>query len=176
MVMKRHVKTMQRSVKNRGYKMNIWKYILLMTGLISFVNGQDVMPKELEAKAAKVLNLFMKTVQENSFEKSAKMVVPLMHKSLLDRGQKVLDRDTYRFSFKKAHTNAKHYTYPVNVTRVQKLRTTEIGHPSVGTHEKGVEYKIWIDKKPSIRGLPAPLVIFFNEGSMDAKLSYVGSL
>ncbi len=84
--------------------------------------------------------------------------------------------DTYRYQFKKAQSNAKHYAYPVKVTRILKLRTTEIGHPSVGTYEKGVEYKIWIAKKSSSQGIPAPLVLFFKDGMGEAKLSYIGSL
>ena len=156
--------------------MKVIKSLVLVTGFLFSATAQDVMPKSLESKATEVINVFLETMQKNSYAKSAKMVVPLMHKSLLTRDQKSLDSDTYRYQFKKAQNNAKHYTYPVHVTRIQKLKTTEIGHPSTGTYEKGVEYKLWIAKKSSSQGMPAPLVLFFKEGSTEAKLSYVGSL
>ncbi|AKF25368.1 hypothetical protein YH65_08190 [Sulfurovum lithotrophicum] len=134
------------------------------------------MPKTLEKQAIEIINIFIQTMQNNSYEKSAKMVVQLMHKSLLNRDKASLDSDTYRYQFKKAQSNAKHYAYPVKVTCIQKLKTTEIGHPSVGTYDKGVEYKLWIAKKSSSQGLPASLVLFFKEGTNEVKLSYVGSL
>lgn len=151
------------------------KNLLLAMMLVSGVMAQDMMPKTLENQALKVINKFIKITQSHSYENSAKMVVPLMHRSLLERSQKSLDSDTYRYQFKKAQSNAKHYAYPVKVTHIQKLKTTEIGHPSVGTYEKGVEYKLWIAKKKSVEGVPAPIVLFFNEAE-DVKLSYVGSL
>ena len=150
------------------------KKVLVVCLLISSVYGEDVMPKALVQKAGNVMNAFVKNMQEHTYKESAKMIVPLMHKSLLSSDQKSLDDDTYRYSFKKAHMNAKNYSYPIVITRIQKLRTTEIGYGA--THEKGVEYKLWIAKNKSSQGLPAPLVVFFNEGSQDAKLSYVGSL
>ncbi len=154
--------------------MNFFKMILLIMVLVVGVNAQDKMPKKLEREAIEIINTFIKIMQNNSYDASAKMVVPLMHKSLLKRSQKALDSDTYRYSFKKAQSNAKNYTYPIKITRIQKLRTTEIGYGD--THEKGTEYKLWIAKKDLIGGVPAPLVIFFKDGIGIAKLSYVGSL
>lgn len=120
------------------------------------------------------INKFIYILQNNDYKTSAQMVVPMMHRSLLGRYQKKLDNDIYSFSFKKAHLKAKKYSYPVKVTRVQKLKTTEIGFGS--TYDQGIEYKIWIDKKAGALGMPASIVLFFKEGSKDAKLSYVGSL
>jgi len=155
--------------------MKIFKNFIWITGLLVSATAQDVMPKALESSAVKVINTFIKTLQSHNYEESAKIVVPLMNRSLLDRTQKALDSDTYRYQFKKAQGNAKHYVYPVKVTRIQKLRTTEIGHLNVGTYDKGVEYKLWIAKKESVEGMPAPIVLFVNEAE-ELKLSYVGSL
>lgn len=126
-------------------------------------------------QAEKVMNRFLSLLQHDSYEISARKVVPLMHRSLLDRSGKRLDDDTLRFSFKKAHQNAQHYAYPVQITRVQKLRTTGVGHGR--TYQKGVEYKYWIRKRKGEIGMPAPLVLFFPRGeAVQPKLSYVGSL
>ena len=127
-----------------------------------------------EEKAVTVMNQFIVIVQKESFENAAKKVVPLIHKSLLTSNGKSLDDDTYRFSFKKAYNNAKNYIYPIKITRIQKLKTTEIGYGK--RYQKGIEYKFWIAKKEGVSGLPAPLVLFFPENTELAKLSYIGSL
>ena len=132
------------------------------------------MPSDLQDRAVSVLNNFINILHNNSFDKSAVLIVPLVHKSLLGRQNRKLNRDTYRFSFKKAHTHAKNYAYPVVVTRVQKLKTTGIGYGD--KYGKGVEYKIWIDKKSTSLGRPAPIVLFFLNGEGKPKLSYIGSL
>ena len=155
--------------------MTIVKTVLLCMVMVSNMYAEAVMPKALEERAVDIINSFVQILQSHSYEESAKLVVPMMHRSLLKRDLKSLDSDTYRYQFKKAHRHAKHYMYPVKIIRIQKLKTTEIGHPSVGTYEKGVEYKFWIDKKKSLQGFPASLVLFFKEGTENAKLSYVGS-
>jgi len=143
---------------------------ILLFSVILHAGGGSIYKKN----ALSVMNKFIYTMQHNSFKKSAKKVIPLMHMSLLNRSKTYLDDDTYRYSFKKAHQNAKHYAYPVYVTRVQKLRTTGVGYGS--TYQKGVEYKFWIAKKKGVAGLPAPLVLFFPQGKTVPKLTYVGSL
>jgi len=138
------------------------------------LNINNKLPKALEKEAIFVLNEFIKTLQNNNFKESAYMSVPLIHKSLLTQDGRELDGDTMRFSFKKAYTNAKNYAYPVKITRIDRLKTTEIGHGN--THEVGVEFKFWIAKK-NRNGYSAPLVLFFKQnGSNEPKLSYVGSL
>ncbi len=67
------------------------KALLMMVILTVGVNAEDVIPKILEKKAIEVMNTFIKILQNNSYEKSAKMVVPLIHKSLLSRDQESLD-------------------------------------------------------------------------------------
>lgn len=140
---------------------------------ISHTNIKDDMSKKRRENAIYLINEFLFILQNNSFNDAVKKSLPLMHKSLLTANQKDLDEDTKRFSFKKAHERASYYNFPIAVTRVDKLKTTEIGHGN--SYEKGVEYKIWIAKKES-KGYPAPIVIFFKEGSDNPKISYVGSI
>ncbi len=141
---------------------------------IEKIELQNRLPEVLEKEALLVLNKFVHILQTNDFKKSSQMVTPLMHKSLLTQDRSELDADTLMFSFKKAHTNAKHYAYPVKVTRIDRLKSTEIGYGN--THEVGVEFKMWIAKK-NAKGYSAPLVLFFKQGgSNEPKLSYVGSI
>ena len=141
---------------------------------IEKIELQNRLPSVLEKEALLVLNKFVHILQTNDFKNSSQMVTPLIHKSLLTQDRSRLDEDTLRFSFKKAHPNAKHYAYPVKVTRIDRLKSTEIGHGN--THEVGVEFKMWIAKK-NAKGYSAPLVLFFKQGgSNEPKLSYVGSI
>ncbi|MEA1914018.1 MAG: hypothetical protein U9N30_01765 [Campylobacterota bacterium] len=135
---------------------------------------QSSMSKDQQQSANKVLNQFLNILQNNSYYQSSGMVVPLMHRSLLTNNANQLDDDTYRYSFKKAHSNARNYTYPVRITRIQRLKTTGVGYEN--TYDQGVEYKIWISKNTSQKGAPAPLVVFFKHGAANAQLTYVGSL
>jgi len=132
------------------------------------------LPKVLEKEAIFVLNRFIEILQNNNFKESSHIVIPLIHKSLLTQNLQEMDQDTLMFSFKKAYTNAKNYAYPVKITRIDRLKTTEIGYGN--SHEVGVEFKFWIAKKNS-NGYSAPLVLFFKQhGSNEPKLSYVGSI
>ncbi len=138
------------------------------------LNVNKTLPKVLEKEAIYVLNKFIEILQTDTFQASAHRVIPLMHKSLLTQDGENMDQDTLSFSFKKAYTNAKNYAYPVKITRIDRLKTTEIGHGN--SHEVGIEFKFWIAKKNS-NGYSAPLVLFFKQhGSNEPKLSYVGSI
>ena len=140
---------------------------------IKYTQVSDTMSDKRRENAIYMLNEFLSILQNNNFNQAAKQSVPLMHRSLLTSSQKDLDEDTKRFSFKKAFTNAKNYNFPIAVTRIDKLKTTEIGHKK--SYDTGVEYKIWIAKKES-KGYAAPIVLFFKNGSDNPKISYVGSI
>jgi len=162
-----------KSKKGERMKRILWMIVGVML-MGSMSSADETMPKELKEKAISVINLFVKTLRDNSYEKSAQLVVPFMQKSLLDNTEKKLDNDTYRYQFKKAYNNVHNYHYPVQITRVQTLKTSSVGYGK--SFEKGVEYKLWIAKQEGVSGMPAPLVVFVKEKSNDIQLSYVGSL
>ncbi|MDQ6963274.1 MAG: hypothetical protein Q9M28_12235 [Mariprofundaceae bacterium] len=124
----------------------------------------------------KLLNSFMEKLLIADFDQSAKQVMPYVHPSNYDATGTALDRDLLNFSFKKAHQNAKFYAHPVKITRSQALKTTNIGHPSRGTYQKGTEMKYWVAKKQGVNGMPAPLVVFFPADGAAPSISYMGSL
>ena len=145
----------------------------LSLGYIVHTHIKDDMGDTRRENAIYLINELMSILQNNTFGASVQKSIPLIHRSLLTSNQKDLDEDTKRFSFKKAYERAKYYNFPIAVTRIEKIKTTEIGHES--THDVGVEYKIWIAKK-EFKGYPAPIVIFFKKGSDHPKISYVGSI
>ena len=148
----------------------------------NFVHSQqteaynNILRDAKDNQAANLLNTFIEALLIEDFNVSAKTVFPLTHKSNYNRSHTELSSDLLNFSFKKAHANAKFYQAPVLITRVQDLKTTEIGHPSYNSHEKGIERKYWIDKKPGVNGMPAPIAIFFPADGGAPKISYMGSL
>jgi len=150
------------------------KTLLFLSGMAFASSAPEQLSEKIQKNAIPVMNQFVQIMQDNSYKQSVEMVVPLMQKSLLQKSAEVLDDDTFRYQFKKAQGNARFYRYPVKITRIKKLKTTGIG--DTNTYEKGTEYKFWIAKKEGVAGMPAPLVVFFKEGSSEAKLSYVGSL
>ncbi|MCB1321348.1 MAG: hypothetical protein KDK34_13905 [Leptospiraceae bacterium] len=138
--------------------------------------GAQVDLDETDERAVAVINQFMEALMSGDFDSSAKAVLPFVHASLQTADRSSMDQDTLNYQFKKAQANAQFYRVPVQITRVQELRTTEIGHPSRGNYQKGTERKYWIAKKEGQAGLPAPLVVFFPEDGGQPTISYMGSL
>ncbi len=65
------------------------------------------------------------------------------------------------YSLKKDFQNVKFYANPIKITRVNlsSLAGTGFGESAIG----GKVYKIWIDKKAGVAGMPAPISIMVPE-------------
>lgn len=123
-----------------------------------------------------LLNKFMGVMIASDFTTAAREVMPYVHRSNYAANGVSLDRDLLDFSFKKAHENAKFYAHPVQVTRSQPLKDTEIGHPSRGTHQRGSSVNYFLAKKEGVEGMPAPLSVFFPDDGGAPTVAYMGSL
>lgn len=145
--------------------------LLLTGGVFSQVRAQDVSP---DPKAVELLNNFMKALTISDFEASIKAAIPYMHKTLLNASGKDITPDLRRFGFKKANTGAPGYELPVNVTRVRKTGTTQVGFGP--TAEAGAVYDYFIGKKESTGGMPAPVKIFFPASGGAPSIYYIGSI
>lgn len=131
--------------------------------------------KDTEPKAMELLNKFLEALLIEDADASAKALLPLVHKSLMDDNGDDLTRDLRSFSFKKAHSNAKFYQSPVRVTRVRKTDSrTAIGYGD--SAEKGRIEDYFIAKKQGVNGMPAPVQIFFPANGGEPKIAYMGSL
>ncbi|MDP2388211.1 MAG: hypothetical protein Q8M29_17690 [Bacteroidota bacterium] len=129
---------------------------------------------EVNPKAETLLNDFMKALAIKDADESAKECLKYVHKSLKNASGDDLTKDLRNFSFKKAHDNVKFYANPVKITRVRKNGVTAIGFKETG--EKGDEYSYFISKKSDVKGMPAPVNIFFPADGGEPKISYMGSL
>jgi len=136
-----------------------------------------VQGKATQRRAPRALiNSFMSKLLITDRRQSARAIMPLVHKSNYSADKRSLDSDLLRFSFKKAHANAKFYQYPVKITRTATNNTTALGHKSRGTAEAGHEINYYLAKKPGVGGVPAPLTVFFPKNGGAPTISYMGSL
>ena len=153
---------------------------LLITGMaicLQFsAKGQEIQLNKFDKRGVELINSFMNALIANATDElaAAKTALPFIHRSEYDNSGTSLKRDRLDYSFKKAWQNAKFYQVPVSVTRVQKQSLTAIGFGA--TAQAGTSYKVWIAKKSGVRGLPAPLNVFFPSDGSGPTLNYYGSL
>lgn len=110
-------------------------FIMLLTGIQA---GEMKEKKIIDA-----LNTFIYTMQNYSMEKSAKMIVPMLHPSLLDKDGDRLNPNIYISTFPKIHQGAQDIVYPVKIKKIKKMIT--FGRAK--TYGKGEEYKVWLAEK-----------------------------
>jgi hypothetical protein len=152
--------------------------LILLGSLMGYAYGQNgtVKMDEKDKIAERLINRLLDSLMISDFDQSARAVAHLMHKSTLNSERDNLNADLLRFSFKKAHDNAKFYARPVKITRIQATAVTALGHPNYGTDEQGEERKYWIAKKTGVNGMPAPINVFFPKDGGHSKVNYIGSL
>lgn len=136
----------------------------------------DIEVEKADPKAVQLLNDFLAALAIADETASAKACLPLVHKSLMNPAKDDLSSDLRRFSFKKAHDNAKFYAQPVKITRIRPKNISGIGAKSNGTAELGAVHDYFVAKKEGGAGLPAPVQIFFPQGGGEPKIAYMGSL
>jgi hypothetical protein len=129
---------------------------------------------EADAKGVQLCELFLKACQIEDPKARLEAVVPLMHKSMLSKDGKDLDRNVKEFSYAKACGGAKFYAIPVEIYEVHKGNVTTIGFKE--TAERGRTDKYFVAKKAGQAGRPAPLHVFWPEDGGPPKLVNVGSL
>lgn len=136
----------------------------------------DIEVEKADPKAVQLLNDFFAALAVADENASAKACLAVVHKSLMNAAKDDLTSDLRRFSFKKAHDNAKFYAQPVKITRIRPKNISGIGAKSNGTAELGAVHDYFVAKKEGTAGLPAPVQVFFPQGGGDPKIAYMGSL
>jgi hypothetical protein len=156
-------------------KKNIVRTLFVFT-VICLTTASDLFAQDVSSdpKIEALLNNFMNALLIADEEKSAKECMKYVHKSLLNQAGNDLSPDLRRFSFKKAHDNAKFYQVPVKVTRVRPTNTSAIGFGP--TAEAGTVHDYFVGKKEGVNGMPAPIKVFIPSNGGEPKVSYMGSL
>lgn len=148
----------------------IWIFLLItLTQALWAIEKIDPDPK-----ASALCESFLKACQIEDPQARLAAIIPLVHKSMLTRDGKDLDRNTKDFSYKKACGAAKLYALPVQISEVHKGNVTTIGFKE--TAETGRTDKYFVAKKDGVQGRPAPLHVFWPQNGGEPKLVNFGSL
>ncbi|MBI2336586.1 MAG: hypothetical protein HYU97_07490 [Deltaproteobacteria bacterium] len=147
------------------------KILLIGIVLISTLSEAKADPVNIPAGVEKLVNDFMGALLIPVAEDAEKAILPYLHSTLINSEKTGLTRDVKEFGFKKAHGNAKLFTYPVKIERVQKFDQDGI---SLGSQkELGDLYKIFITKPGQ---MPAPLHVFIPKDGSKPMITYIGNL
>ena len=127
-----------------------------------------------DPKGVQLCENFLKACLIEDPKARLEAVIPLLHKSMLSKDGKDLDRNVKEFSYAKACGGAKFYAIPVEIYEVHKGNVTTVGFKE--TAERGRSDKYFVSKKAGQPGRPAPLHVFWPEGGGEPKLINIGSL
>ena len=136
----------------------------------------DIDLEKADPRAVKLLGDFFTALSISDEDASAKACLQVVHISLMNKARDDLSPDLRRFSFKKAHDNAKFYAQPVKITRIRPKSMSGIGARANGTAQLGRVHDYFVQKKDGVAGLPAPVQVFFPADGSEPKIAYMGSI
>lgn len=128
------------------------------------------LPKEVKAVLNEYIDILTKS---ESLEVCAKNMLKiagggLVNEEIDENGVALSLRGTVQpYSLKKDYQNIKFYQNPSKITRVNLGSTNGSGYGESAI--AGKVYKIWIDKKSGVAGMPAPISIVVPEGHSTIK-------
>src|SRR4051812_4438297 len=93
-------------------------FLILSLSAYGAGTSKDCLDDKPDPKVEVLLNNFINALLIADENGSAKECLKYTHKSLWNSAGTDLTQDLRRFSFKKAHDNAKFYQVPVKITRV----------------------------------------------------------
>ncbi len=142
---------------------------ILFYGATSYSQSteSDIPISDLPSSVEKVLQQYIEILRSANLDIVAEKFVAIAGGSLINTDGSDLSRGKKEFALKKDFTDLQHYAYPIKITRVNKAESNGQGYGA--TAIKGVVYKIWIDKKSSDLGMPAPISIMVPEGHATIK-------
>jgi hypothetical protein len=97
----------------------------------------------------------------------AAAAVPLLHPNLLTGDGAALDPQVARYAWQKAAANARLYVRPPVV-----VSSRDAGDGPGG----GRQVRYFLEKRPGVEGMPAPVTLVFPEGGGPPKVLYFGGL
>lgn len=162
--------------------MKQFKKFILLIFAVSFFSSiypqrKDISVEDVPPAVIKVLNQYLKVLSESpTLEDCTKNIYPYLGGGLLSSDGKKVSSDTIQFSLKKDYNNVKFYSVPAVITRIQINKNSYDGYEK--TYLEGDIYKIWINKKEGVAGLPAPIPVIVpkNDPEHPKVISTIGSL
>jgi len=139
---------------------------VLVSGLICFEAAaqskrDDISVKQVPSSVINVLYKYAEVLKSETLEKCAEAFFAIAGGGLVNPAGTALDRDLSRFALKKDYENFRFYAMPLKITRVNKRYSNGDGYGDSAI--AGWVYKIWIDKKKGVNGMPAPISIMVPE-------------
>ncbi len=147
----------------RKFYFAFFTMLFIYSSVLAQSKLNDIPVSQLPESVHNVLNQYFEILRSEKLEVCANKFVSIAGGGLLGSSPDKLRSDVPQFSLKKDFNNAKFYAYPLRITRVNKRYTNGDGYGE--TLLKGFEYKIWIDKKKGVNGMPAPISIIVPEGN-----------
>lgn len=156
-------------------------FLILFTQANVLAQGRthDIKVNDLPENVKKVLIEYISALKNAStLDEAASAVLPVMGGSLVNEDGQSLRNSVKPYSLKKDWQNIKFYANPIKITRVNSnpnKSTSGYGESAIN----GRVYKIWIDKKDGVAGLPAPISIMVpsnHESIKTPKIIGIGSL
>lgn len=122
------------------------------------MNTTEISINDIPATVVKILNDYVNLLQSSANEEeAADKLAPIAAGSLLTNDGQAITNSVKQFGLKKDFDNAKFYKSPAVITRAQCTTDSHDGFEE--TLVTGTSYKIWIEKKAGINGMPAPVKI-----------------
>jgi hypothetical protein len=140
----------------------IFCLVIFATGSLSAQSRKNDIPvNQVPENVLQILQDYAKVLSAETLEKCAESFVQIAGGGLVNESGSKLRQDVPQFSLKKDYNNFKFYAQPLQITRVNKSWSNGDGYG--GSAIKGWVYKIWIDKKKGVNGMPAPVSIMVPE-------------
>jgi hypothetical protein len=123
-------------------------------------------PAAVDARAASLLDALLDALARGD----TAAAVPLLHRTLLSADGAALDPQVEHYAWRKAAANAHLYARPPVVTSVRD------DDESVEAGERGHRMRYFLEKKPELEAMPAPVTLFWPADGGAPKVLYFGGL
>lgn len=153
----------------KKFVLSILCFLLTTTFLLAQGKKNDIPPQDLPKEVKNVLTQYIGILQQaSSLDECSEMFAKIAGGSLVSEDGQTLGNDIKPYSLKKDFQNIKFYrTTPIKITRVNVRNSNGMGFGDSAI--RGKVYKIWIDKKQGVGGMPAPISIMIPEGHAEIK-------
>ncbi|MCC5946479.1 MAG: hypothetical protein JJT94_16225 [Bernardetiaceae bacterium] len=158
--------------------LTILVFFACLLSVVAQGRQNDISPAQLPSEVKTVLGQYLGILQQSAnLDECAERFSAIAGGSLVNEDGISLRSRVKPYALKKDFENIKFYRNPIRITRVNVSHSNGMGFgPSA---IRGKVYKIWIDKKEGVGGMPAPISIMVPEGHAQIttpKVVNIGSL
>ncbi|MBN1637997.1 MAG: hypothetical protein JW866_03460 [Ignavibacteriales bacterium] len=149
-------------MKRTKYLKVLMCIFIFSTFVYSQSTKNDIPVSQLPSSIKNILDKYVEILNSETLNICAEKFLSIAGGSLVNPEGTSLRSTVKPFSLTKDFNNIKFYKQPVEITRVNVQYSNGAGFGQSAI--KGKIYKIWIQKKDNVQGLPAPVSIMIPEG------------